>query len=392
MRLHQKCCSQKIPSKILQQRLCIVKTALVHCGRGGMRQPAQSHNSFARHYSAPRHYWPLAVLAALVACVAGGRVAAGETLPAELQRIYYSGAPKTLDDLRLMDQHQQALVQQVTRVTVGLQIGATQGSGVLVDEEGHILTAAHVAGRAGLAVRVIMPDGKRYDGTTLGMNKSMDAALVKLKPQERDGEEVQWPFAEMGQAVDMEPGSWCLALGHPGGYQADRQPVARFGRVIVNNSSNITTDCKLVGGDSGGPLFDMEGRVIGIHSRIGSKITKNLHVPVDAYRTHWTRLARSDMWGSLLNVVGRPVIGVLGEQDTNDPRVSAVIPASPAERAGIQPGDLVTQFDNQEIKTFDDLKRLVSKRQPGDEVTLKIERGSEEMKLTIVLASIANKQ
>ena len=186
-----------------------------------------------------------------------------------------------------MDQHQQELVEKVTAVTVGLQIGPTQGSGVLVSKEGHVLTAAHVAGRAGLEVRVIMPDGRKYRGTTLGMNKGVDAAMLKINRQLRDGEEIAWPYASMGQAAELEPGSWCLALGHPGGYQTDRQPVVRFGRVLSTNKMVITTDCKLIGGDSGGPLFDMEGNVIGIHSRIGTKVTKNLHVPIDNYRINW---------------------------------------------------------------------------------------------------------
>jgi serine protease Do len=288
-----------------------------------------------------------------------------------------------------MDLYQQALVQKISQVTVGLQIGPTQGSGVLVSEDGHVLTAAHVAGKAGLEVRVIMPDGQRYRGTTLGMNKGVDAAMLKIDPPVGNDEKFELPFAEMGQAAQLQPGSWCLAMGHPGGYQLGRQPVARFGRVLAANKTVITTDCKLIGGDSGGPLFDMEGKVIGIHSRIGSKVTKNLHVPVDNYRNSWTRLVRGDTWGSLLEVVGRPVIGVLGDEETEEARIAEVLPASPAERAGVRPGDLVTRFDSNEVESFDDLKRFVGQRQPGDEVTVEVLRGSEKLQLKVVLAAIA---
>lgn len=313
-----------------------------------------------------------------------------QTLTVPLKQIYPSGAPETVGHLRLMSRHQQALVEKVSQVAVALQIGATRGSGVLVSEMGHILTAAHVAGQAGLDVRVITPTGQKIHGTTLGMNKGMDAALVKMDPQQRDGKLVEWPYAQMGNAVDLEPGGWCLALGHPGGYKRDRQPVVRFGRILSVNKSVITTDCKLVGGDSGGPLFDMKGRVIGVHSRIGTKVTKNLHVPVDAYRDNWARLVRGDSWGSLLDVVGRPVIGVLGEEGTKAARISAVLPASPADRAGIEPGDLVTRLGEHRVKTFDDLKKFVSQRQPGDKVTLEILRDGRKLELQIVLASIAN--
>ncbi len=340
----------------------------------------------------------LALLAGSLALAACGRLSAQElsapeqeaALPPELQRIYLSGVPESVEDLRLMDHYQQSLVKQVARVTVGLQIDPTQGSGVIVSRDGYVLTAAHVAGRAGLEVRVIMPDGQKYRGTTLGMNRGVDAALVKIDPQVRDGKPVEWPFAQMGDAMELTPGSWCMALGHPGGYQDDRQPVVRFGRVLATNTSVIETDCKLVGGDSGGPLFDMTGRVIGIHSRIGSKVTKNLHVPVDNYRASWERLARGDSWGSLLDVIGRPVIGVLGEKETNEPRIAQVLPASPAERAGIKPGDLVTKFADEQVDTFDRLKELVNRRQPGDQVTVEVVRGDERLELKLILGAMAS--
>jgi serine protease Do len=181
-----------------------------------------------------------------------------------------------------------------------------------------------------------------------------------------------------------------MALGHPGGYQIDRPPVARFGRILSNTKSVIETDCKLVGGDSGGPLFDMEGNVIGIHSRIGRKLTKNLHVPVQTYRDDWDRLARGDSWGKLLSSVGRPVIGVLGAKDSDEPRIVEVVDASPAQRAGIRPGDLITKFGSQEVKTFQTLKTLVSQRNPGDEVKVEVLRGRETLKFSLVIGALAD--
>lgn len=334
----------------------------------------------------------LTLMAGTTAFAAGNLLsvqAAEMPLSSELRQIYSAGVPATIDDLRLMDRHQQDLVKKVTRVTVGLQIGSTQGSGVLVSRDGYVLTAAHVAGQAGLDVRVTLPDGRRFSGTTLGMNKGIDAALVKIRQEAGNGQQSEWPYAEMGRGANAVPGSWCLALGHPGGYRPDRQPVARFGRVLFHNGSAITTDCKLTGGDSGGPLFDMEGNVIGVHSRIGTQVTKNLHVPVDAYRDSWTRLARGDSWGSLLTVVGRPVIGVLGDQESDLARIVGVVPASPAERAGVRPGDLVTRFGDEKVDTFDDLKKFVGQRQPGDEVSMEVLRGGKKMVLKVVLAALA---
>ena len=281
-----------------------------------MRVFAENRAGAACSYRACFGTWLLALAASTLGLPPGGWALAGDSLaptgnhtsslPAELQRIYFSGVPQSMDDLRSMDHYQQELVKQVSRVTVGIQIGATQGSGVIVSKDGYVLTAAHVAGGAGLEVRVVMPDGQKVRGTTLGMNKGVDAALLKIVPQNRDGKPIEWPYAQMGRTAELAAGSWCMALGHPGGYQDDRQPVARFGRILSLDKSVIVTDCKLVGGDSGGPLFDMEGHVIGVHSRIGGKVTKNLHVPIDTYEDNWDRLARGDTWGSLLDVCGAP--------------------------------------------------------------------------------------
>ncbi len=311
-------------------------------------------------------------------------------LSEQLQQIYLTGVPQSLDDLRLMDRYQQELVKRVAHVTVGVEIGPTRGSGVIVSEDGYVLTASHVAGRPGLEVQILMPDGRQYGGVTLGMNRNVDAALIKIEPQEGDGKPVLWPFAEMGDCSQLQVGSWCMALGHPGGYQDERQPVVRFGRILALRAKEIETDCKLVGGDSGGPLFDMRGRVVAVHSRIGSKVTKNLHVPVDNYRSDWDRLARGDSWGSLLDLVGRPILGVLGDKESNAPRIARVLPASPAERAGLQSGDVVTRFANEEVDTFDRLKEMVNRRSPGEEVTVEVMREQEKLEFQVVLGAISS--
>lgn len=337
-------------------------------------------------------WWLIACCAATCSFVPLRDLAADNTdtqLSPALREIYAGGVPQTVDDLRLMDAHQQLLVKRISPTVVGLQIGQTQGSGVLVSKDGYVLTASHVAGQPDLDTQILMSNGQKYRGKTLGMNRTLDAALVKIDPVVREGQEMEWPFAELGRSSNLRPGHWCLGMGHPGGFQAERPPVARFGRVLANNGQSITTDCLLVGGDSGGPLFDMEGNVIGIHSRIGTKLTKNLHVPVEAYRESWDRLARGDSWGSLLEVVGRPVIGVLGDRGTEDARIVEVLPGSPAERAGIRSGDLITRFGDEPVDSFDELKQLVSQSYPGDEVVLEVVREDQRLELKVVLAAVA---
>jgi Trypsin-like peptidase domain len=110
-------------------------------------------------------------------------------------------------------------------------------------------------------------------------------------------------FLDMGKSGELAKGQWVIGIGHPGGFRPNRTPVVRVGRILHTDSFVLRTDCTLVGGDSGGPLFDMQGRVIGIHSRIGGfAITENMHVPVDTFRATWDKLAEGRSWGTDLGV------------------------------------------------------------------------------------------
>ena len=96
----------------------------------------------------------------------------------------------------------------------------------------------------------------------------------------------------MGHSDDIKPGTWCMALGHPGGIQQGRTPPIRLGRVLNSGKGArfLVTDATVISGDSGGPLFDLEGRVIGVHSNIGMNVNQNQHVPIDVYREQWNDL------------------------------------------------------------------------------------------------------
>jgi S1-C subfamily serine protease len=309
-------------------------------------------------------------------------------LSGALARIYRGDVPRTVDELRMMDAHQRRLVRNITRATVAIQIGSTQGSGVIVHPDGYVLTAAHVARQPGLRAQVLLSDGRRVRATTLGMNKDLDAGLIKLDSGGAEGSGSPWPHTPMGRATELAAGAWCIALGHAGGYQPDRaDPVVRVGRVLTINARRIETDCKLVGGDSGGPLFDMEGRVIGINSRIGLDLNKNVHVPVDAFHDSWERLASGESWGSFLEIIGRPIIGVYRFDDSDEPKVKKVSPGSPAEQAGIKAGDMITKFNDQQVTTFSQLVQLVQEHEPGDEVTIELRRDGQTRVIQLVLGA-----
>jgi serine protease Do len=228
--------------------------------------------------------WP-ALAAIFFLCAA--LQAADEPRPA------IKSVPEGLDDLRALEKRVQEVVAKVTPSVVSLVAGPSSGSGVIV-RDGLVLTAGHVSGQPDRDISIILPDGKRLKGKALGRNQSVDSGMVKIT------QEGTWPAVEIGKSFDLKKGQWVLTIAHPGGFRANRTPVVRLGRVLAVDAFVIQTDCPLVGGDSGGPLFDLDGKLVGINSRIGSAINQNFHVPADSFLSTWSRLARGESWGEAL--------------------------------------------------------------------------------------------
>ncbi len=305
------------------------------------------------------------------------RKTAEPQLPVALEK----AAPESVDDLKAIQRQVHKVLDKVIPCTVGLQIGNAAGSGVIITEDGYVLTAAHVSGEPDRDVVIRMPDGTRLKGKTLGHNTSIDSGLIKIT------KEGKYPHAEMGHSADLKKGEWCLTIGHPGGFQPGRTPVVRLGRILESTDKVIRTDCTLVGGDSGGPLFDMNGNVIGIHSRIGGTITSNYHVPIDTFRDTWDRLVASETWGSDRRGRGDggAYLGIKSSEENKECRVSQVMPNSPAQKAGLQVDDVITGFDGKPVNSFEDLGNFLNRKKPGDKVVLEIQRGDEVLKLDVML-------
>ena len=374
-------------------------------------------------------------------------------LPAPLKGVYEGQPPRSLADLKLMESHQQKLAELTVACTVGIRVGASQGSGVIISADGYILTAAHVAGRPKVPCAIILPDGTIVRGITLGLNRTRDAGLVRItaetddpgtddspapdenkKPEPKDkqtdsGDEQKkpeklkeqpsskkkdeqqekptsvideeseekealkpadksksWRHLDMAPSDTVRQGMWCVATGHPGGYERGRRPVVRLGRVLFISPTVLRTDCVLVGGDSGGPLCDMQGRVIGIHSRIGGPITMNLHVPIKPFHDSWDRLADGESWGTLPGTrppITGAVIGVQGDPDADEAVIESIEPGLPADKAGIQVGDVIRRFDGETVPDFATLRKLVRSHKPGDKVLVELRRGNETIQLKL---------
>jgi serine protease Do len=192
----------------------------------------------------------------------------------------------------------------------------------------------------------------------------------------------------MGKSADLIIGQWCVGIGHPGGFQEGRSPVVRLGRVLGKSSSTVRTDCALVGGDSGGPLFDMNGKVIGIHSRIDMAITTNLHVAIDNYQgEHWDKLAKGEVTGGLLggSPANLPYLGVKGDLEADRCIIQEVVPDSPAAKGGLMANDIVLKFAGDKVGRYEELRGLIRKKKPGEEVTVEILRGEQTVTLKIKL-------
>ena len=303
--------------------------------------------------------------------------AAAATADPNAVRILSGGVPSGVADLKAMQQHLQRMSDKLLSCTVGIRLGPVRGSGVIVSSEGMVLTAAHVAGKPNVECEVVLADGRAVRARTLGLNRNVDAGLIQIL------EKAEWPFVEMAKAEPAKVGQWCVATGHPGGYEAGRKPVVRLGRVLEVSDSVLITDCTLVGGDSGGPLFDAHGRVIAVHSRIGNMLAANLHVPVPAYIRSWDRLVKGDAWGHLPGQA--PFLGVRGEPDANEAKIAEVFDGMPASKAGLQVGDVVLKLDGQPVGDFNSLSKMVGDKTPEQRVVLEVRRGDQVLQITVVL-------
>lgn len=299
--------------------------------------------------------------------------------------------PSDIEGLLHLEQQIRGVVEKVLPATVGLIIGRAQGSGVIISPDGYVLTAGHVSGEPGEPVRVILPDGRQVRAVSLGRNQGLDSGLVRVT----DESALPLPYAPIGESVDLPLGSWTVALGHPGGFRSDRPPVVRVGRILVNRDDYLATDNTLVGGDSGGPLFDLDGRIIGIHSRIGGAIEANIHVPVDRFVSEWDILANGQELsrGGLLPQIGRhfrdrpsATDGLafdLKELSEKGALITGIEPGGPGDRAGLKVGDRVLAIGEHDIDNGQEMAIRRLGLDAGEPVLYRVLRNGREFDVEI---------
>jgi serine protease Do len=277
------------------------------------------------------------------------------------------------------------------------------GTGFVIDPAGLILTNNHVVEGA-TRIRVGFfgdEEGRFYEARALGRDPLTDSALIELteKPDR------PLSVAKFGDSEQMQPGDWVMAIGNPFnlGHTVTVGVVSAIGRpffpVPGREQAMIQTDAAINPGNSGGPLLNLRGEVVGINTAILSDRTQagnlgiGFAVPINAVRELLPQLrqgkvTRGRIGVSLTRQVQDDVFQDLGVTDRRGALVSQVERGGPADRAGVQPGDVIVEFNGQPVAGNDDLVERVVRTAPGTTVPLRVIRDREARSLNVVIQEL----
>ena len=274
------------------------------------------------------------------------------------------------------------------------QRGQATGSGFVIDDDGNILTNAHVVENATNVV-VRFSDERTAKATVRGRDRSSDLALLKVDPEGLDLKPL-----ELGTSRGVKVGDPTVAIGNPFGLERTLTTgvVSALQRRIdapdgFQISNVIQTDAAINPGNSGGPLIDAAGRVIGINSAIrtgdqgGGNIGIGFAVPIDrAKEVLPTLKAGDDVERAYLGVTSATVTPELNLRVDRGALVQDVTPLSPADKAGVRVGDVIVRMDGQEVKSTEDVSRIVDASDPGDTVDVEVVRAGKRQQVEVKLA------
>ena len=266
-----------------------------------------------------------------------------------------------------------------------------QGSGFIVGQDGVILTNAHVV-RDADEVTVKLNDRREFKAKVLGSDAATDVAVLKINAKDL-------PVVALGNAAQLRVGDYVLAIGSPFGFEqsATAGIVSAKGRSLPGDSyvPFIQTDVAVNPGNSGGPLFDADGRVVGINSQIYSQTGGyqglSFAIPIDvALGVKDQIVSTGKVVHARLGVSIQELNQTLAEsfklKRPDGALVSSVSPESGAAKAGIEPGDVILKFNSQPIERSVDLPGLVGLQKPGAKVKLEIWRAGKTIELSATLA------
>jgi len=263
------------------------------------------------------------------------------------------------------------------------------GSGFIISPDGLVVTNNHVIDHAD-KIDVILQDGKRYSATVQGRDEKTDIALLKVETDE------VLPYVQFGNSDEAEVGDWVVAVGNPfglGGTVTAGILWAR-GRDIQAGPFDdfLQVDAPINRGNSGGPLFDSEGRVIGINTAIyspsGGSVGIGFAIPSELAMSIVDQLKDSGSvergWlGVEYQPVTEAVAASLGLDGTQGALVASVVEGGPAEKAGVKMGDVILSLDGRPLNDPKDLPRLVANTKAGSDVALTVLRNGKQKKINV---------
>jgi serine protease Do len=274
-----------------------------------------------------------------------------------------------------------------------------EGSGFIIRSNGLILTNAHVVAGAS-KVTVQLRNRREYRGKVIGIDKISDVAVVKIAAN-------NLPTVNIGDSDKLEVGQWVLAIGAPFGFDntATAGIVSAKGRVLPNSNKFdyvpfIQTDVPINPGNSGGPLFNMQGQVVGINSEIysrsGGYMGLSFSIPINvamhvANQLIATGQVHRGELGILIERLNQGLADSFGLSAPEGALVTSVEPGSPAQAAGVQPGDVILALNGHKIENMSDLPVQVASLMPGTKVNLTIWRNHAERHVVATLGTMGNK-
>ena len=268
------------------------------------------------------------------------------------------------------------------------------GSGFIIDKTGYIITNNHVIDNAE-KIMVILYDDTSFEAKVVGKDPKTDVALLKIDPKK-----IKLKAVEFGNSNDLRVGDWVMAIGNPFGFGGTVTAgiVSARGRNLSGSYDDyIQTDASINRGNSGGPLFDMKGNVVGINTAIfsqsggsvgiGFAVSSNLAKQVTDQLKQYGRTKRGWL-GVLIQEISQEIADSLGMKSAQGALVSSATEGGPAEKAGVKTGDVILKFNNIEIGSMKELPKVVAGTPVGKSVPLVILRNGKEIVLNVTLGEL----
>jgi serine protease Do len=265
----------------------------------------------------------------------------------------------------------------------------SQGSGFIIREDGYLVTNAHVVGDAE-RIQVRLIDGRRFEGKVVGLDERVDLALVKIDAK-------GLPVAPLGDSNRTRVGEFVLALGHPFGLEQTVSfgIVSRKGapiQVAAPGFEFIQTDAAVNPGNSGGPLVNMAGEVVGVNSMAAVNGTIGFAIPVNLVKALLPQLAEKGKveWGwlgvSIAEVPDEEAVK-FGLKEAKGVLIRQVVAGQPADQGGIRANDVVVSVDGTAVEGPRDLQRIISSTPVGQSVKISLMREGKEQQVAVTVGA-----